>query len=945
MQIVHSDGDGIPDHLEKQLGTDPEHFDTDRDGLSDFYELVVAPQRAGVSGQVMRPPAGGGVAYAAEDTATAAWKTIDVSRPYDSNGDGTHEALDPYGKNVEVTLTSQVVGRVHSAISKGEGWDWKTKVPNAESYNDAFVALMVDEARTPAPLVADGQRVVPPDLSDPLTESKATAAWAGRTYEAKIPVWKLDDPDHGGDEDGIPTGYETYGYSWDGSKFEPWGFVVAGNSSYTPPTVGFEVVGTTLTPKKQEDMDYSVQYFKTDHAQLSSDADPYSDKLESTHSNIPQTVKAPSDRPVVAAYPTIIGYMGSANVTIKSEITTAKGKKVTTGSSSGSIGPGSLLPKVPIVGFAMGKARPSTGGSANGLDFVDDEAAVGTAFGAMAGKPTTGVKYPTLQINSKFKMTTEDWSQATTVKTDQAALLDFDVVLTNTGFANASQVQPTLDIVIGEDVVRSVQPAQAIDELPAQGTHKIHVNDVMLSLEQLKSYQSGVPVALRVNQVEAEVMIPQRDGDTITYKDAGKWSPFSSAIDNWCARITVDMGDGTFASYPVMARVTDGKPTTLLDALVWSLGVYENGKYQGLNVPGFLPDKGSAQDVPSFSDWMFCFDKNYSEADLAKYKSVFDIPLVPGSHVYVRSPMAGGDRPVVPWATISSTSGRADDVTNEDSKKVTAAVDAEMAVGSVWIAPSAEADEKQWTPLTDPDADGIYTATLPAEWRVIAGKPVVVAQNVARWGDGQEEVVTVKVPAETTGFTGLTGVLSAEIKKFPKDDVGTSRQIVCFDLDAPKAQVADHDAWKSPPSGTDLSMWLYSKVSQHLVPPGDVIRTVDYYGFAEAYGTKSEPKWMGKDADWATKSSDKSVVAMDKAKSKRAWEKLSGGIREQALGNAELLEKGDTILLETGDGHWAKVTITKISYAKKHVSGAGDAYTLKSVSARYTTYDSGQYKK
>jgi hypothetical protein len=38
---VDSDGDGLTDDREKELGTDPTNWDTDHDGLSDYDEVTI----------------------------------------------------------------------------------------------------------------------------------------------------------------------------------------------------------------------------------------------------------------------------------------------------------------------------------------------------------------------------------------------------------------------------------------------------------------------------------------------------------------------------------------------------------------------------------------------------------------------------------------------------------------------------------------------------------------------------------------------------------------------------------------------------------------------------------------------------------------------------------------------------------------------------------------
>jgi hypothetical protein len=959
-----ADRDGLPDDVELKVGTDPNDFDTDHDGLTDYYELVGMPERADTSpDQDSGLLPGVEVAYAAEASGpkpveppagtpkTDGWKTIDVKHLPDANRDGVHDALDEHGAPVPVKLTDVLAGRVHNAICDTNGWWDPDKnpsdqtVPTAAKYVEAFKGLLRDATNTPAPVMNDPTDRIDPDtslLTDPLDPAKAKKSFVGVGYDAAIPNWKLDDPDHGGDLDGIPTGYETYGYSCSGSDFVPWGFTCVGKSSYTPPTVGFEVVGSVLVPKAANDLDYGVQYFKTDHLQASSDADPYDDKLETIRANLPPQVNAPADRPVVAAYPSIVGELVSANVHVKQDVTTTQGQKTTKGTFSGSVEPASPLPGVSVTGLVMGKSRPKTGLVGKGLDFADNQA-VNAAYGKLAGEPKVGSKFPAAAISAKFGMTTDEWSQATMIDTEHAAGIDLKLNVSNTGFADADSVMPVFDLVLGDQVVPGVKPANPVPQLPAGKSQVVDIADINLTLDQLRSYMSGAPVSVVLRDGGAQMSVPVRDPGTgvISYVPKGSWAPFSGAIDKSCARLTIDLGDGTFATYPVLAKYTDGvERATLLDGLLWSLGVYQGGRYAKLNVPPFPGTDASAAKVPSFANWMFCFDGAYDPAVVEGSAGILSVPLVPGSHIYARAPIADGDRPAIAWASVSCADSGTLDVTNAESQVAKAAVNADMAVGSVWLAPSAKADRSQWTAMTWDDIAQVYTAPLPRTLRAIALQtPVVVAESATRWGDGKTATATVSTVATATAYTGVTGDLTANITQFPSDADGLPKQIACFDLDSPSAQVVGHDQWSSPPGGTDLSMWVYSTYKHSSYTDN---YDVTYHTFAEVYQPWGgiSPRWMGKDASWLATSPDKSLSAMNSSSSKKSWKSLSGGIWE--LGMSDLYEKGDTILLVTNGGRWAKVTITDISYDTHFLKGGSNEYTLQSVKLHYTSYDPGQ---
>lgn len=284
---THSDHDGVPDHVEAQLGLDPNNWDTDMDGLSDYTELMSEVDAAGSDDGAAKPrvsPASGLVeaAHAAEttpdmDASVSAESTDVVGEASGENGseitkrptaaDGEHdwiavlaavkpklaagntlEPSDPWQRGYSYHLSKDDVKSVHAAIS-GQ-WTWASgDVPTVDEYVAAFILQLRDDKTTPAPCVDESDSNVEGKLQPtqslgggPLVSPNAAFVAAlqpierggffGLNYPAKV---------HNGlcdlDGDGIPNYFETYGYRVNKeatlpSRAEPWGFKITGNARY-----------------------------------------------------------------------------------------------------------------------------------------------------------------------------------------------------------------------------------------------------------------------------------------------------------------------------------------------------------------------------------------------------------------------------------------------------------------------------------------------------------------------------------------------------------------------------------------------------------------------------------------------------------------------------------------------------------------------------------------
>lgn len=162
MKPADSDNDGIPDRIEKILKTDPSNPDSDLDGQSDYYELVIEPKL-----EAQKKPKGTsynyleGIAYAGDaiqttvsfvqETASKS-KTIDwdeiTKSPMDSDGDGIHNAIDPtHGAQYE-GMQDQDGDQIPDVYETyGYSWDYSKNAPAPWGFR--FLSSTSIELKTP----------------------------------------------------------------------------------------------------------------------------------------------------------------------------------------------------------------------------------------------------------------------------------------------------------------------------------------------------------------------------------------------------------------------------------------------------------------------------------------------------------------------------------------------------------------------------------------------------------------------------------------------------------------------------------------------------------------------------------------------------------------------------------------------------------------------------
>jgi hypothetical protein len=564
------------------------------------------------------------------------------------------------------------------------------------------------------------------------------------------------------DGDGVPNAYEHYGYSIDLNTNQPipWGFTVDQSGN--------------IMPKPESALDYTVKYYRTDPTQASTDADPYNDLMEANKINLDQGVIAPADNPCVPALPSFFIVMDSYQVTTLQTITSTSGHSIQSGTS-----------------WSNTISDEKQMGTCSGMDTIGN--LVGAAYGGLiGGLVKSGIssfispavtKHTVTTSNSGFSNSNEDWSTATQLATGAAAKIKFNLRVYNFGTAPAATVMPQVALLLGNKQIASFSPTDSIESLAVGGVYpqgtgvfwtvdktyngQSGYSDILLTLDELRSFEMGAPISLELASVSARVKAPYLDPDThyTTYKDIGSWADYEGRIVARSASLMVDTGDGCLAYFPVYAPanpkegVGSMSPVALIDALLWTVGSYDSSdKLSRLAVK--KPDGTSTNYVTGFDGWSFIFDSHYSADELqAASTDILAIHIKPGSTILVKAPPAGAQsKPPIQWASISPQG--ADTYSATTPLRVAASITDYFEVSNVVFRPSPTAPASQSVTMADADGDAIWTCQLPATYNV-TGSEVVEATNV--YSSGSTKGIGVSAPItkkatihiSSTDFTSL----------------------------------------------------------------------------------------------------------------------------------------------------------------------------------------------
>ncbi len=302
-----------------------------------------------------------------------------------------------------------------------------------------------------------------------------------------------------------------------------------------------ELNGFTYSPTEglqPWDGDSSKTYFRTDPLRWSSDGDPYSDFMEVSGVNMPAGVPSPENHPLVAARPVINIGMTDYDVIPISEITNTSG----------------------------GEQSRAFTNETSSSDEVGGQVTVSAElnpFKLVGGEVSASYSHTWTTTQSTTSTLGTNWSNTRSTNASQAARLKLRVFMQNLGSATALDVKPTFNLTLGQKVIATITPAQTADRLAPKGLPRSRYpetgaiiiekddqgNDIILSLDELKSIQMGAPLGLVVTQVQADVA--RWNPGTQSFDSREEWSSFEGEIDPVVVTLKANLGDDDIRHYQV----------------------------------------------------------------------------------------------------------------------------------------------------------------------------------------------------------------------------------------------------------------------------------------------------------------------------------------------------------------------------------------------------------
>ena len=423
------------------------------------------------------------------------------------------------------------------------------------------------------------------------------------------------------DGDGIPNSLEINGYIYDqnSGSFCPW------------------------------NGDVSVKYFKSDPMQASTDGDPYSDSMEASGLKMPRSVRSPGNLPMVPACPNFLVKMTNYEVTLNAEITETSETVHGLGKSWNT----DVYDLTETTDEEYLEASSTVGASLEGAN---------ASLTVTGGKSHSDTRTAgTVRSYGGDIMDSYGWSTATCSNPREAAEIKLTLLAKNMGTCAANNVQLTMNLKIGEQIVKSKEMEIEIYSLDRYNPYEWVESGIMLTYDELRLLETGAPVSLEVSQITADVVM-EVDGRMVTL---GKWENYMQTAKAVCANIYLDLGDGNTIDQLVYAGSSESGPeVTLKDAIIWAANGQEDPALGP--VISFYTANGILE-KKSLDGWYFNLDQNtyQSIADYVKNSdfNLFDTVLGSDSIVMAKAP------PVGAWPEISSA------VVSACEEKVTAYVD------------------------------------------------------------------------------------------------------------------------------------------------------------------------------------------------------------------------------------------------------------------------------
>ena len=173
-----------------------------------------------------------------------------------------------------------------------------------------------------------------------------------------------------------------------------------------------------------------------------------------------------------------------------------------------------------------------------------------------------------------------NWSKTQSSNPSEAARLKLRVFMENIGSASALDVVPTFNLMIGNKTFATITANQTANILSAKGTGNSRYpqtgtividkdennNDIILSLEELKSIQMGAPISLVVVQVDANVV--RWNSATQDWTSNISWTSFENEINPVSVELRAEFGTDESKIYHVFAGTEYWDPQYTLHDLL-----------------------------------------------------------------------------------------------------------------------------------------------------------------------------------------------------------------------------------------------------------------------------------------------------------------------------------------------------------------------------------------
>ena len=302
--------------------------------------------------------------------------------------------------------------------------------------------------------------------------------------------------------------------------------------------------------------------------------------------------------------------------------------------------------------------------------------------------------------------TKEEWSVATAIKTDEAARLKLHLKIKNCGTAKASDVQLKLRLKVGEKavsefwtkIIEDLSVGEEDEELIEEGEGE---EEIIVTLDELKSIECGAPISIEVEQVNARVPFQQYWSDD--------WQDYYDMMDGVCAKFMINFGDGEVRDYRVYSGIGHGVSSpypyimniSIRDAtnLLIGLEEREDGVYIGtapyVNKPVKLENWTFGFDNETFQQINETLPENWTLHDL------LNVTIKQGWVIVMKAPDI--KPPEIHWVSYS-----------RDMKTIKAGVSDNENITEV-IAHVKVGDSYENVTLADEDGDLVFNATLPEE--------------------------------------------------------------------------------------------------------------------------------------------------------------------------------------------------------------------------------------